>query len=136
VTGRVVAVLVLGVLLVTGLLAAGLLLLRDDPAPARVTAPPVASLAPGARTGQDLARAACVQLRLAGQGIRAGAAAQQVREQLAAARALAAQALQEDAGYAALSGGLAALDEAVRRDEPAAAVSGLRVALASCDHLG
>lgn len=127
-------VLVVG-LIVAGLLAAGLALLRPDTAPVRVTAPPVASLAPGASSSEDLARASCVQLRLAAQGIQAGSAAQDVRTQLAAARSLAGQAFRSDGRWAALSGGVAALDEAVRRDEGAAAAAGLRVALEQCDGL-
>jgi hypothetical protein len=124
-----------GVAVLAGLLG-GFLLLRPDPVPARVSAPAVTSLAPGARTAEDLARGACVQLRLAAQGIQAGSAAQGVRAQLASARALAAQAVREDGRWAALSGGIAALDEAVRRDEGAAAASGLTVALEQCETLG
>lgn len=130
---RAVAVLVLGLLVVAALLATGVLLLRPEPPPPRVSAPPLASLAPDAGSADDLARAACVQLRLAAQGIQAGSAAQDVRGQLAAARALAAQAVREDGRWAALSGGVAALDEAVRRDEGAAAAAGLRVALQECE---
>jgi hypothetical protein len=135
VTKRLVTALVLGVLLVAGLVAAGIALLRPDPPPPRVTALPVASLAPGADAPEELARAACVQLRLAGQGVSAGSAADLVRRQLAAARALAAEALRRDGSYAALSGGAAALDEAVRRDEAAAAAAGLQVAVAECSRL-
>jgi len=123
------------VLVVVGLLAA-FLLVRPDPLPARVSAPAAASLAPNARTPEDFARAACVQVRLAAQGIQAGSAARGVRAQLASARALAAQAVREDGRWAALSGGVAALDEAVRRDEGAAAATGLSVALQQCDGLG
>lgn len=128
-------VLVAGALVAAGLLAAGLALLRPDSTPARVTAPPVASLAPDASSPEDLARAACVQLRLAAQGIQAGGAAQDVRTQLASARALAAQAVRGDGRWAALSGGVAALDEAVRRDSGSAAAAGLRVSLEQCDGL-
>jgi hypothetical protein len=98
----------------------------------RVPAPPIASLAPQARTAPDLAAAACVRLRLAAQGIRAGGAADTVRHELAAARALAAEAVRRDGSFAALSGGVAALDEAVRRDDGPAAAVGLRVALEEC----
>ncbi len=132
---RAAAALGLGVLLVLGLLAGAVVLLRGDDSPARVSAPPVSSLAPGARTPEDLARAACVQVRLAAQGIQAGSEAQAVRTQLAAARALAGQALTGDGRWAALSGGAAALDEAVRRDDGAAAAAGLRVTLAECGAL-
>jgi len=133
---KTVGFVVVGALLSVGLLVAGIAALRPESAPARVIAPPVASLAPGASTSEDLARAACVQLRLAAQGIQAGSAAQDVRAQLSSARALAAQAVRGEGRWAALSGGLAALDEAVRRDEPVAAASGLRVALAACEGLG
>lgn len=111
----------------------GVVALTGRPAePPRVTAPPLASLAPDARTADDLARLACVRLRLAAQGIRAGSAAETVRRELAAARVLAAEAVRRDGRFAALSGGVAALDEAVRRDDGAAAAAGLRVALADC----
>lgn len=134
-SARVVAVLVLGVLLVAGLLVAGVALLRPDTAPPRVAAAPVASLAPDASSPEDLARASCVQVRLAAQGIQATGSAQDVRTQLASARALAAEAVRGDGRWAALSGGVAALDEAVRRDEGAPAAAGLRVALAECSRV-
>lgn len=127
-------VLVAGVLLVAALLTAGVLLLRD-PAQERVRAAPVASLAPDAQVPAEFAQAACVRVRLAAQGIAAGSAADVVRSQLAAARALAAEALRGDGAYAALSGGLAVLDEAVRRDDPAAADVGLRTVLEACGDL-
>lgn len=129
---RPLLVVTLGLLLVAGLLTAGIALLRPDAPAQRVAAPPAASLAPDARTPEDLARAACVQVRLAAQGIQAGRPAQEVRVQLAAGRSLAARALRGDGRWAALSGGVAALDEAVRRDEGAPAATGLRVALAEC----
>lgn len=133
---RVLAVLLGGALLVVGLVVAGLSLLAgDDDVPERVVAPPVASLAPDADGSADHARAACVRLDLAVQGISAGSAADTVRTELAAARALAAEALREDGRYASLSGGLATLDEAVRRDDPDAAATGVRVAQAACDDL-
>ena len=132
-TGRVVAVLVLGAGLVLALVVLGVALLRAPGTPARVAAPPVSSLAPDARTPDDFARAACVQVRLAAQGVTAGSAAQGVRSQLAAARALAAEAVRGDGRWTALSGGVAALDEAVRRDDGEAAAVGLRVALEECE---
>ena len=108
-------------------------LLIDRPsAPERVTAPPVASLAPTATTAEDFATASCVRLRLVQQGIVADSAAEVVRRELAAARVLAAEALRRDGRWAALSGGVAALDEAVRRDEGEVAADALRVALAEC----
>lgn len=122
------ALLALGVVLV-GVVA--VLLTRSD-TPVRVTSPPVASLAPEARTPEEFARAACVRLRLVAQGIRADSSAETVRTELAAARALAAEAVRGDGRYAGLSGGVAALDEAVRRDRPDAAGVGLRIALAEC----
>lgn len=131
-TARGVLVLSLGLLLVVALVVAGALLLREPAAPARVSAGPVTSLAPEARTPADLARAACVRVRLAAQGISADSAAETVRTQLAAARALAAEAVRGDGGWAPLSGGVAALDEAVRRDDGPAAEVGLRVALEEC----
>ena len=131
-TGRVLAALVVGALLVVGLLVA---VLRESPAPARVAGPALASLAPAGADADDLARAACVRLRLAAQAIRADSPAERVRTELAAARVLAAEAVREDGTFAPLSGGVAALDEAVRRDDGAAAAVGLRVALDQCDQL-
>ena len=131
-TTRVRAVLLGGLALIAVLVVAGVGLLASSDLPARVTAPAVASLAPDARTSDDFAQAACVRLRLAAQGITAGGAADAVRTELAAARALAAEALRQDGRYAPLSGGLAALDEALRRDDPGAASAGLRVALDAC----
>ena len=132
-TARVLAVLLLGGLLVVALVVAGVLLLRESPPPSRVAVAPAASLAPGASSGEDFARASCVQLRLAAQGILAGGGARDVRTQLASARSLAASAVQEDGRWAPPSGGVAALDEAVRRDDGGAAAAGLRVALQECD---
>lgn len=134
-TGRVLAVLVGGALLVVALVVVGVGLLRGPSAPDRVVAPPAASLAPAAQDPQDFAEAACVRLRLAVQGISAGSAAETVRAELAAARVLAAEALRGDGAYADLSGGLAALDEAVRVDDPDAAATGVRVAQAACEDL-
>jgi hypothetical protein len=114
------------------LAAVAALVARSPSERPRLTAPPIASLAPQARTAPDLAAAACVRLRLAAQGIRAGGAADTVRRELAAARALAAEAVRRDGSFAALSGGVAALDEAVRRDDGPTAVVGLRVALEEC----
>ncbi|MBC7373300.1 MAG: hypothetical protein H7323_04855 [Frankiales bacterium] len=118
--------------LVVGLLVAGLALLRGPAAPDRLPAPSLASLAPGASSGDDYARAACVRLRVATQGVSAGSAADTVRTELASARALAAEAVRRDGSFAALSGALAALDEAVRNDEADAARVALRVALERC----
>ncbi len=128
------AVLAVGGLVVVGLLvvAAAVVLLRGPSTPSRVAAPAVTA----SGSPEELARAACVQLRLAAQGIQASSAAADVRTQLAAARALAAAAVRADGRWAALSGGVAALDEAVRRDEGPAAAAGLRVALLECDALG
>lgn len=114
------------------LLVAGLVLLRDPAEPARVASPPVASLAPAARSAEDFAAAACVRLRLAAQSISANSSAERVRAELAAARRLAGEALRLDGSHAPLSGGVAALDEAVRRDDGPRAAEGLRVALAAC----
>lgn len=99
----------------------------------RVRAPSVRELAPEARTAADLARAACVRLGLAAQVIRADGAAETVRTELAAARTLAAAAVRREARFASLSGGIAALDEAVRHDDADAAGVGLRVALEQCE---
>lgn len=94
--------------------------------------PPLASLAPDATTADDYAQAACVRLRLVSQGVAADSAASVVRTELAAARVLAAAALRRDGRWAGLSGGLAALDQAVAADDAAAAGSALQVALAEC----
>ena len=133
--GRVLAVLLIGVLLVVGLAVLGFLLRGGDEAPAPVTAPPAASRAPEARTPDDFGRAACVRLRLAAQGISANSAADSVRRELAKARVLAGEALRGDGRYASLSGAAAALDEAIRNDDGVAAVTSLRVALDACDAL-
>jgi hypothetical protein len=134
-TGRRTGIIALLGLLLAGLLLGGSQLLRAEPAPARVTAPPADALAPGARTPEELARAACVQLRLAAQGLQADSSAPDVRSELAAARVLAAEALRGDARFTQLSGGAAALDEAVRADDPGAAAVGVRVALDACAEL-
>ncbi|MCA1712477.1 MAG: hypothetical protein LC789_12905 [Actinobacteria bacterium] len=84
---------------------------------------------------QDAARA-CVRLRLVAQGVQANAAAADVRADLAEARRLAGSAAVRDQRWVALSGGIAALDEAVARDDGAAAATGLRVALAECRAAG
>ena len=121
-------VLTAAVALIVGVLLAD----RTSEPTVRVPAPPLASLAPQARTADELARAACVRVALAAQGIRAGGSAQTVRRELSAARALAAEAVRRDGRFAALSGGIAALDEAVRRDAGPDAAVGVRVALAEC----
>jgi hypothetical protein len=126
-----VLVLLLGVGLVAALAVLGVRLLTPPSAPPRVSAPPVASLAPGADDPVELARAACVRVDLAAQAVRANGTAEGVRRELAAARVLAAEAFRQEPGFAALSGAAAALDEAVRRDAPDAGPA-LRVALAEC----
>ena len=98
----------------------------------RVSAPPLASLAPGASSAEDFADAACVRLRLVAQGVAADSAASVVRQELAAARVLAAAALRRDGRWAGLSGGVAALDEAVSADDGAVAGPALQVALREC----
>lgn len=103
--------------------------------PPRVQSPPLTELAPEARTAEDFADLACVHVRLAGQGVQAGAPAATVREELAAARTLAAEGLRRDTRFASLSGGVAALDEAVRNDDAPAARLGLQVAREECDRL-
>lgn len=124
-------VVAVGVLLVVGLAALGLARL-SGPDDARVPPPAVASLAPQARTADDFARAACVRLSLAVQGIAADSAAETVRRELAAARVLAAEALRRDGTYAELSGGVAALEDAIRRDDATAAGTAVRVARQAC----
>ena len=101
---------------------------HSDPPPVRS----VASLAPGAVSGEELAAAACIRLRLAQQGILANSSADTVRGELAEARVLAAAAVTKDSAFTALSGGAAALDEALRRDAPGAASLAVRVVRASC----
>ncbi len=101
--------------------------------PPRVTAPPLDELAPHARTADDFARLSCVHVRLASQFIQASAAAATVRTQLASARALAAEALRRDGRFAALSGGVASLDEAIRNDDAADAEVALPVMLEQCE---
>lgn len=97
-----------------------------------VVSPPLSSLAPDARTGADYAEAACVRLRLVAQGVAADSSASVVRQELAAARVLAAAALRRDGRWAGLSGGIAALDEAVAADDGAVAGPALQVALREC----
>lgn len=125
-------------LLLGGLAAVGLVLWLTTffGPPPRVAAPPIRDLAPQARTGEDFARLSCVHLRLANQAVESDGPADVVRKELASARALAAEALDRDPAFSALSGGIAALDEAVRRDDGAAAAVGLRVARRQCEALG
>lgn len=101
---------------------------RDTPA----DPPGAAALAPGARTPRDFAVAACVRLRLVEQGVQANSAAADVTRSLAEARVLAAEAARRDPIWLGLSGGVAALDEAVRADDGTAASIGLRAARAMC----
>lgn len=104
------------------------------PAP-RVAAPPLEELAPNARGAGDFARLSCVHVRLANQTIQADAAAATVRTELASARTLAGEALRRDGRFAALSGGVASLDEAIRNDDGDAAAIALRVVLEQCEGL-
>lgn len=101
--------------------------------PPRVEAPPITELAPQAKSAADFAELACVHLRLANQGVQADASAGTVREELAAARALAAEALKQDARFTGLSGGISALDEAVRNNDAPATRVGMKVALKECE---
>ena len=101
--------------------------------PPRVTAPAIEELAPAARTADDFAEVACVHVRLAGQAVQADAAAETVRRELAAGRVLAAEAFRRDPRFAGLSGGAAALDEAVRNDDADATAVGMRVVLKECE---
>ncbi|GAC1442900.1 MAG: hypothetical protein NVSMB55_14920 [Mycobacteriales bacterium] len=96
-------------------------------------APPSASeLAPGAFTAEQLAQAACVHLRLAQQAVVADSAADTVLVELQRARVLAAAAVDRDSRFSALSGAAAALDAALRADDPGAAGLAVRVVRASC----
>ena len=103
--------------------------------PPRVAAPRLEELAPQARNASDFAELSCVHVRLANQSIQADAAATTVRTELASARALAAEALRRDGRFAALSGGVASLDEAVRHDDGEAAGVALAVVSEQCDGL-
>lgn len=103
--------------------------------PPRVTPPRLEELAPRARTAADYAELSCVHVRLANQTIQADGAAATFRTELASARALAAEALRRDARFAALSGGVSALDEAVRDDDAEAAKVSLAVVLEQCKGL-
>ena len=91
-----------------------------------------AALAPSARTARDFAVAACVRVRLVEQGVQANSAAADVTRSLREARVLAAEAARRDPVWIGLSGGVAALDEAVRADDGTAASIGLRAARAMC----
>ena len=73
-----------------------------------------------------------LRLRLVAQGVAANSSAAVVRRELAAARVLAAAALRRDGRWAGLSGGVAALDEAVEADDGAVAGPALAVALREC----
>ena len=119
------------VALAAGVIAAIFYFAPDEPA--RVNAPPARELAPEARNARDFADAACVRVDLATQAIRANASAATVRAELAAARRLASAALRRDARFTALSGGIAALDEAVRRNDADSASLGLTVVLNACE---
>ena len=90
------------------------------------------ALAPSARSARDFAVAACVRVRLAEQGVLANARADTVQQSLAEARTLAGEAARRDPVWLGLSGGVAALDEAVRRNDGTAAGIGLRSARAAC----
>lgn len=114
------------------LLVVALLLVAGCSSSPDVVSPPLASLAPGASSAEDFADAACVRLRLVAQGVAADSAASVVRQELAAARVLAAAALRRDGRWAGLSGGIAALDEAVSADDGAVAGPALQVALREC----
>ncbi|HUR50403.1 MAG TPA: hypothetical protein VMY88_12865 [Acidimicrobiales bacterium] len=103
--------------------------------PSRVQSPAVEEIAPRARTADDFAQLACVHVRLAGQAVQADAPAATVRSELAAARTLAAEALLRDGRFSSLSGGIAALDDAVRMDDARAARVGLQVSLQECERL-
>lgn len=131
-TARVAALLAAGALLAVTLVGVVIALLSESGEPARFPAAPASSLAPGAESADDFARAACVRLSLAVQGITADSPAETVRRELAAARLLAAEALRRDGEYAELSGGVAALDDAVRRDDATAAATAVRVARQAC----
>jgi len=100
--------------------------------PPRIEAPPIQQLAPSARTATDFALLSCVHVRLANQAVLADSPSATARRELAAGRVLAAEALRRDARFAGLSGGVAALDEAVRNDDPRAAAVGLRVTSREC----
>lgn len=83
-------------------------------------------------SADELAAEACARLRLVEQGVRADASGETVLLELARARAAAQAASERDPRWVALAGGVAALDEAVRADDPGATSVGLRVARAEC----
>ena len=97
-----------------------------------IAVPAAAVLAPSAVSGADFAAAACTGVRLVQQGITAGAAADSVRRDLAGARVVAAEAARRDPRYQSLSGGVAALDEALRVDDGPTARLAMLVARANC----
>ena len=101
----------------------------------RVAPPDLQELAPRARSAADFARLSCVHVGLANQAIQADAAARTVRIELAAARVLASEALRRDGRYAALSGGVAAVDESIRNDDGDAAAIALPVVVEQCEDL-
>jgi len=105
------------------------LVVRSPGQPAEPTA---AALAPTAFTGEQLAAAACVHLRLAQQGVFANSAAATVRTELTRARVLARAAVVKDGRFTSLSGAAAALDEAVRADDGPGAAIAVRVVRESC----
>jgi hypothetical protein len=114
--------------LLAGVVAVGVLATRGGDR----ELPSAAELAPGATSAKDFAAASCLRLRFVEQGVRANSSADAVRRSLAEARVLAAEASVRDPLWVPLSGGVAALDEAVRRDDPRAADIGLQSARAAC----
>lgn len=114
------------------LLALGVLVAAGCQSHSAVQVPPAASLASATVSGDELARAACVQLRAVQQGVAADSSSSTVRRELAEARQLAGAAAERNPAYSALSGGAAALDDAVTRDDPAAADVAIRVVQANC----
>ena len=119
----------LGILVVA---AAVLWLTTAFAPPPRVSAPSIDQLAPDARSATDFALLSCVHIRLANQAVQADAPSTTARRELAAGRVLAAEALRRDSRFAGLSGGIAALDEAVRTDDARGAAVGLRVTSREC----
>ena len=114
----------LGVVLLTGC--------ATQQAHLAIAVPAAAVLAPSAVSGADFAAVACADVRLVQQGITAQATADSVRRDLAGARVVAAEAARRDPRYQSLSGGVAALDEALRVDDGPAARLGMQVARANC----
>ena len=122
--GRVIAAVGAGVLLVAG----GVWVARNQPAPHDATEPIPAHIAP-----DDLAGQACdyVTQKLPRQ-IADDAPADEVRADLRHARSLAETAADRSTAWVPLASGVTTLQRAVEADDPGAALLAIKVVTAQC----